>query len=246
MFYLLFLSKWKQMLSLKLLISSAVGKDSKFENRAQLVRCLKNILRCSLLKVAVMSQRGGEISPEESLEERVLLGMSKLCYLSPSSYCKRSEVNFTLFEPLSKMLIVRTLCPGWWWSHQPWRCSGTVEMWHWGMWSVGTVRMGWGWTWWSWSFPTSLILWFYFLTCKVLAVEEDSAWASVENNNTVSSFSHARCMPPAMPSPAVIHIYVSWMTWFLVWLVRIRDEWEGKAGLLGSRLNTLGSWYMYW
>lgn len=93
------------MLSLKLLISSAVGKDSKFENRAQLVRCLKNILRYSLLKVAVMSQRGGEISPEESLEERVLLGMSKLCYLSPSSYCKCSEVNFTLFEPRGPMAL---------------------------------------------------------------------------------------------------------------------------------------------
>lgn len=31
-------------------------------------------------------------------------------------------------------------------------------------------------------------------------------------------------MLSAMPSPTVIHIYVSWMTWFLVWLVTIRDE----------------------
>jgi len=34
-----------------------------------------------------------------------------------------------------------------WWSHHPWRCSGTVWMWHWGTWLVGTVGMGWwlGW-----------------------------------------------------------------------------------------------------
>ena len=33
------------------------------------------------------------------------------------------------------------------WSHCLWRCSRTAEMWHWGMWSSGTVA--WGWTWWS-------------------------------------------------------------------------------------------------
>ena len=32
-------------------------------------------------------------------------------------------------------------CPGRWCSHHPWRCSRTVWMWHWGMWSVGMV--GW-------------------------------------------------------------------------------------------------------
>jgi len=25
------------------------------------------------------------------------------------------------------------------WSQHPWRCSGTMEMWHWGMWSVDMV-----------------------------------------------------------------------------------------------------------
>ena len=29
----------------------------------------------------------------------------------------------------------------WWGTHRPWRCSRTVEMWHWGTWLVGTV--GW-------------------------------------------------------------------------------------------------------
>jgi len=32
-------------------------------------------------------------------------------------------------------------CPGRWWGHHPWRCSRTMEMWHWGTWSVGMV--GW-------------------------------------------------------------------------------------------------------
>ena len=30
-----------------------------------------------------------------------------------------------------------TGCPGKWWSHHPWRCSITVEMWHWGAWFSG-------------------------------------------------------------------------------------------------------------
>ena len=30
-------------------------------------------------------------------------------------------------------------CPGRWWGHCPWRRSRTVEMWHWGMWAVGSV-----------------------------------------------------------------------------------------------------------
>ena len=32
---------------------------------------------------------------------------------------------------------------GRWWSLHPWRCSRTVELWHWGTWAVGTVRVGW-------------------------------------------------------------------------------------------------------
>ena len=30
-----------------------------------------------------------------------------------------------------------TGCTGRWWSHCPWRCSRTVEMWHWGTWISG-------------------------------------------------------------------------------------------------------------
>ena len=33
-----------------------------------------------------------------------------------------------------------------------------VEMWHWRIWALGTVGMGWGWTWESWSFLTWMIL----------------------------------------------------------------------------------------
>jgi len=32
-------------------------------------------------------------------------------------------------------------CPGRWWGHRPWRCPRAMEMWYWGMWSVGMV--GW-------------------------------------------------------------------------------------------------------
>ena len=35
-----------------------------------------------------------------------------------------------------------TGCPGRWWSHPPWLFSGTVEIWHWGTWSVGMVGVG--------------------------------------------------------------------------------------------------------
>ena len=35
-----------------------------------------------------------------------------------------------------------TGCPGRWWSHHPWRCPTTVEMWHWGMWSEGILDDG--------------------------------------------------------------------------------------------------------
>ena len=34
-------------------------------------------------------------------------------------------------------------CPWGWWSHCSWRCSRTVEMWHWAMGLVGMVEMGW-------------------------------------------------------------------------------------------------------
>ena len=37
-------------------------------------------------------------------------------------------------------------CSGRRWDHCPWRCSRTMEMWHWGTWSVGMVGVGWGWT----------------------------------------------------------------------------------------------------
>ena len=30
-------------------------------------------------------------------------------------------------------------CPGRRWSHRPWRCSRTMEMWHWGMWFSGEI-----------------------------------------------------------------------------------------------------------
>ena len=54
-------------------------------------------------------------------------------------------------------------CPGKWWGHHPWRCSGIVEMWHWGMWAVGTVRwagVGLGDSELFSSLSDSMILWF--------------------------------------------------------------------------------------
>jgi len=64
-----------------------------------------------------------------------------------------------------KWLGSGTGCPGRWGNHHPWRCVRTMEMWHWGMWSVGIVRMGWGWTSGSqWSPPTLMILWSYIHT----------------------------------------------------------------------------------
>ena len=33
-------------------------------------------------------------------------------------------------------------CPGKWWSHHPWRCPRTMDMWHWEMWSEDTVGVG--------------------------------------------------------------------------------------------------------
>ena len=38
-------------------------------------------------------------------------------------------------------------CPGRWGSHHPWRYPRAVGMWHWGMWAVGTVGVGWDWAW---------------------------------------------------------------------------------------------------
>ena len=67
-------------------------------------------------------------------------------------------------------------CPGCeWWGHRPWRCSRTVEMWHWGTWAVGTVGVGWAWRSRR-SSPTLMILWFYNYTgldfCSVKALKE--------------------------------------------------------------------------
>jgi len=63
-------------------------------------------------------------------------------------------------------------CPGRWCSHCPWRCSRTVWMWHWGMWSVGMVGAG-CWTGWSErSFSTLMSLRFYAFIChKALLVK---------------------------------------------------------------------------
>jgi len=44
---------------------------------------------------------------------------------------------------------ISTGCPGRWRAHRPWRCSRTVGMWHWGMWSVGMGEWGCNWTKWS-------------------------------------------------------------------------------------------------
>ena len=41
--------------------------------------------------------------------------------------------------------------------HHPWRCSRIVEMWPWGTWLVGMVRVSWFWR----SFPTLMIPSFY-------------------------------------------------------------------------------------
>ena len=38
---------------------------------------------------------------------------------------------------------IGTGCPGRWWSHCPWRCSRSVEMWHWRTWPVGNIGGRW-------------------------------------------------------------------------------------------------------
>ena len=55
-----------------------------------------------------------------------------------------------------------TGCSGRWWSHHPWWCSRTMEMWHWGTSLVDMVEMGWGLDcgWSQLSSPTLKILWF--------------------------------------------------------------------------------------
>jgi len=54
-----------------------------------------------------------------------------------------------------------TGCPGRWWSHHPWRCLRTVEMWHWGTWLVGIMGLQFDWMILM-IFPTPVILWFSF------------------------------------------------------------------------------------
>jgi len=36
-----------------------------------------------------------------------------------------------------------TGCPGEWWSHHPWGCSRTMEMWYWVTWLVGSISGRW-------------------------------------------------------------------------------------------------------
>ena len=70
---------------------------------------------------------------------------------------------FLLLKENSGKTVQRTFgmgCPGRWGSHQPQRCLGTMETWHWGLWLVGMVGMGWGQTGWpKLCFPVFMILW---------------------------------------------------------------------------------------
>ena len=55
---------------------------------------------------------------------------------------------------------IGTGCPGKWWSHRTWKCSGKGQMWHWLIWSRAGTGIGW---WWDWMilliFPTLMIPW---------------------------------------------------------------------------------------
>ena len=53
----------------------------------------------------------------------------------------RSDIRKNLFS--QRAVRQWHSCPGRWRSYCPWRCSRTVWMWHWGMWSVGMVGVGW-------------------------------------------------------------------------------------------------------
>ena len=54
---------------------------------------------------------------------------------------KRFRLAIRKYLFSEKVVLQWHSCPGRWCSHHPWRCSITVEMWHWGTWSVGMV--GW-------------------------------------------------------------------------------------------------------
>jgi len=56
-----------------------------------------------------------------------------------ASSCTRGGPGWVLGTICSQKewQCIRTDCPGRWWGHCPWRCSRTVEMWHWGTWWDG-------------------------------------------------------------------------------------------------------------